>query len=755
MSGGEGTKKPRRIGFKPNSLSTYSVLSLITIASSILQGNWLIQSIGVFGYIILPGVAIYHILGGGTSEFSNKLAVGVALGIIHMMVVGLVVSYILPLIGVDKPFEKISQILIHGGMLIGYSIYERRTKDNYIPKPTQNTGETFFWTLLLAGTLPALAALGAERLNQGGSNDIAAISLVSSWVVLLISMIASLTWWGEWRSGRLQAAMYGACLSALWAVSMRGGWLFGWDIQKEHAVAQATLEAGRWVRNGPGDLYNSMLSITVMPAQLSSLTNLSIETILRVFYPILLSFIPVVLITAYKKLAGYRYVYLSTVAVIIAARAFPQQLAQVTRQTVAVYIFAVAASIFVQNTISPRTKKIVITILLASTAFTHYTSSYSTLLLCVFGWGYTMAFGGRHGEEKKSNPLTLPALLVIAGSVFVWNFLIAAGGGILERNVSSAKDRVEQVIQDPQNEGLLQKWLSASGGKKGSVEDYAKILDTTLTEELKWMQIDENLKKYEVYDAEAPSVVGPLSKYNNLWQLLYIGARQLILVLTAGAIVGIALRRKWTVGWLPSSMVGMFVGALVLNGAARLSTWAAEIYNPERMAVHNAVLIVIPIALGVEFLSRKIKPIGVAFIIIPALLTFGNYGLSSYSFKGGAKASIGNVGEDIERFLISDDERRTGLWMLQNIEDGVVQADRYGYVGLLSISPVAGFGVVPVMHPDYMDERAWIYATRTNLEEGRARGALGGLFSVYDSPVGAFEKERSVVYSTENSRIYK
>jgi hypothetical protein len=29
------------------------------------------------------------------------------------------------------------------------------------------------------------------------------------------------------------------------------------------------------------------------------------------------------------------------------------------------------------------------------------------------------------------------------------------------------------------------------------------------------------------------------------------------------------------------------------------------------------------------------------------------------------------------------------------------------------------------------------------------------LFSVYDSPVGAFEKERSVVYSTENSRIYK
>ena len=62
-------------------------------------------------------------------------------------------------------------------------------------------------------------------------------------------------------------------LALLWAYSMRSTHLYGIDIQQEHQGFFLTAQAGRWRIPADGDAYRAMLSITALPALLSTVVS--------------------------------------------------------------------------------------------------------------------------------------------------------------------------------------------------------------------------------------------------------------------------------------------------------------------------------------------------------------------------------------------------------------------------------------------------------------------------------------------------
>jgi hypothetical protein len=268
-----------------------------------------------------------------------------------------------------------------------------------------------------------------------------------------------------------------------------------------------------------------------------------------------------------------------------------------------------------------------------------------------------------------------------------------------------------------------------------------------------------------------------LARWNQWWNLFVLAGRQL--VVGAAAVAAVAAIRRRKTGGVPEPLVGMIIVAFALNITMRTSTWAATYYNPERSELHNAIVLSFAVAFLLDLfknrgaVSRKLTKeskvkatfgrwlgrrivgaVALGSVAVMVVVSFENTGLGSLAFKGSLRASMSESSESVERFVVSDAERRGVLWMWENITGGVIQTDRYGKMmagGVLDYQA----GVVDIIHPDYIDENAWVFATRSNLVEGRARGYLNNVFSVYSAPVDRLDRERSILYANDHVRIYR
>lgn len=743
-------------GARTRAVSWYLVAAVATLACGAWQGQWLAQILAGVGFVVLPGMVVLATFGPRSMPSLARFATASALGMVVMMLVGVVASSIGPLIGVERPLDRWPQYVIYTVLLMCGYVYETRRGVAIINHGSDMNWQRISVNLLLGGTLPFLAVIGAERLNRGNGGGVAMLTLVGAWVSTLVFLLATLMRRFERFVMEMTSLLYGIALSIVWAISMRGEWLFGWDIQKEHSVAAATSSAGRWLRTGAGDAYNSMLSITAMPAQLQSLTGISIEWVLRGAFPAIVALIPVLVLSSLLRRVALRHAGPVVIALVAAGRAFPQQIPAIARQEIAMFLFTVAVGVLVGLDLSLRARKALFAVLIAAIAFTHYTTSYATLVMCVLAWAYVVISLRKTNPLRLANVITLPVVTTIAVATLGWNLVIAPSGVFFDEPLHAVSDSGVQILgNQDRGASLLERWVGGSGARRGTVGEYAKELESLRADGLQWMVPDTDLARFEVNDSKAATVSGPLAAHTGKWVAAYTIIGQILVLLAVVGVVRMLLRRRWREDGVSVDLVGLFIGALVINGLLRVSSWAAEFYNPERAALHNSIVIVYAVALVIERFGSKRAWLNVAVAGAAAGLSFGAWGLVPHVFSGAPRAAVATFSEDVERFIITENERRAVSWMDETIERGVVQTDRYGQVALLGKAATIRFGVVDILHPAYIDERSWVYATRSNIVNGRARGLKGGVFAIFESPVSALDEDRSIVHATGDSRVYR
>jgi uncharacterized membrane protein len=224
--------------------------------------------------------------------------------------------------------------------------------------------------------------------------------------------------------------------------------------------------------------------------------------------------------------------------------------------------------------------------------------------------------------------------------------------------------------------------------------------------------------------------------------------------------------------WRKATVIARRVGLISLATLAilaliRLSGTLAEEYNPERAFLQATVVIAITLCWSMGLLadrwSRRQPPnqwrlrqaavLAVAAVSLVVLLV-NNSGLAGAVLGGGTAINLANSGEDFERYDMTAPELTSASWLGEHATPGqLVYADRYAQLPLNAMigTPKA---MVSDVTPLTLDQHAWVYASTTNIIDGRARALFNNQFVTYVFPLRFLDGNYDTVYTNGSSEVF-
>jgi uncharacterized membrane protein len=679
-----------------------------------------------------------------------------------IMVVGGITSLIGPHVGLSHPLDALPQRIIWsllGILVLVMGVVNRSDPAAWI---FEDVHVAHVAGTLAFGLLPALSILGVAQLNVSGNNRLAISSAVLDVVVLLVGVVGGWSRTNRWPLGLL---LYASTLALLLATSLRGGHLYGWDIQQEFGVASHTLRAGLWVIPANHDPYASMLSLTVLPTILYSLLKLRLIGFFQLVVPAVLALLPVAVfstvrcvprwVSRERRIPRPGLALGVVVGLVVSSGAFPAELGAISRQAMAITMVAALLMVVFDRTMPVRRAQVVIGLLIVAISFTHYSTSYliagSLLIAWLVGLLWSRGLLGtprskiqEHRSDARSRKIANGALVALAlAAAFGWNL------GVTRNNALTSPF------------GALTNYGVGFAASTGSSTVPAPALEKILVSEFhkldKWIVPVPGSSSVHLVTAHAPSSPGVVPSLAVWWNRLNLLAHEGLWVLAGIALLyGLFYLGRRQSDRFSSDLVGLAVAGLLVGAALRFSSTLATFYNPERGAIITAILLAVPIAMFLDELSDRIPRVSfvVGAIFVALLLLWAN-GLGTLFFGGHAPGSLVARGENVERFTVSTPELATAVWLRNNLNSkNVVQSDRYGQLVLLSEK--GSYLIVPEIVPPEVDHVSYIYLSTANLINDRSRFAAedGRYIGVYRSNISFFDRNFYIVYSTGVTRVY-
>jgi uncharacterized membrane protein len=744
----------------PIRTASWLAVTIVTSAVLVRMHSPLVPLPGLVALVLIPGAAIMSALHTRPVNTAGRLVLAVTLSLMVIMVVGAVASVLGPHVGVAQPLDQASQFIIWTGIaviVLALTLVTRRDPVEWVFEDVRSIHVTIG---LASGLLVVLSILGVARLNHGGDNHLAVASTILDVMVLLAGIV------GGWRrSSRwpLSTLLYAATLAILYSTSLRGGHLYGWDIQQEFGVASRTVHEGIWRIPANHDPYASMLSLTALPTILHSLVKLHLTAFFELVVPAVLALLPLAVFSTVRNVprwvTGARRtprpgIALGVVAgIIVSSAVFPAELPAIARQSMALTMLAVLVMVLFDRTMSVRRAQIVIGLLIVAISFTHYSTSYLLAFTILVAWyaGYLWSRGWLgtprarihdHREETRSRT-TINGLLVVVAVVaaFGWNVgitrnnaLSAPSGAVATKGVGLATSTGSPVIPAPQLE---------------------KILVSEMHQTSSWIVPIRGSRAIRLQTTSAPASPGVAPKLDPWWNRISLLANESIwVVLSVALLFGIFRLARRRSDQYSSELVGLAVAGLLIGAALRFSGTLAAFYNPERGAIITAIFLAVPVTIFLDDVADRITGASVVVgVLFVGLLATWTTGLGTLFFGGQGPGSLTARGENVERFTVSTPEVSTAAW-LQTHASGVVQTDRYGQLVLLSAT--GHYDLVSEIVPPEVDHHAYVYLSSVNLVNDRSRAATddGRYNSVYRSNIAFFDRSFYVVYSTGVTRVY-
>jgi uncharacterized membrane protein len=709
---------------------------------------------GVVTMLLYPGAVVMSLSNLRPSQTSGRIVLAVCLSLMVIMIIGGVASLLGPHLGLVHPLNPMAQRIIWAAFIVVTLVASVATRNDpltwvFEEVDTPHLAITIVCVLLLAVT----SILGVAKLNGSGDNRLAVVSVVLDVTVLLVGIVGGWRRTSRWPLGSL---LYAAAFALLLSTSLRGGHLYGWDIQKEFDLASHTMRAGVWSIPANHDAYSSMLSLTVLPTILHSLLKLRLVAFFELVIPAILALLPIAVFSTINSVPRWTESNRPTprpglalgvvTAFIVSSAVFPVELESISRQAIAITMLASLVMVVLDRTMKVRQTRIAIGLLIIAISFTHYSTSYLLAGVLLLTWISTLVWSKGwivvssvrvkdHRALVKSQKIVNATLVVIAlVAAFGWNL------GVTRNN----------ALTDPS--GALVAYgagfESATGSSIISAPELERLLVKDFHQTAKWIVPVAGSNSIHLESASSPPSPGVASNLARWWNRLNLVAHETLWALAGVALLyGVFYLHRRQSNSYSSDLVGLAVAGLVVGAALRFSGTLATFYNPERGAIVAAILLVTPITLFLDDVSERVSRIsvvtGVAAVTVFAVWASG---LGALFFGGQAPGALVARGENVERFTVSTPELATAVWMRNHLSyTDLVQSDRYGQLVLLS-----------EMVPPEVDRSAWIYLSSSNLLDDRSRAAVenGRYIGIYRSNLSFFNNNFYVVYSTGVTRVY-
>jgi hypothetical protein len=203
------------------------------------------------------------------------------------------------------------------------------------------------------------------------------------------------------------------------------------------------------------------------------------------------------------------------------------------------------------------------------------------------------------------------------------------------------------------------------------------------------------------------------------------------------------------------------IGFLAFGGFAflifiRFSGTAASQYNESRALLESLVILALPAAWLLERLLARLRPrlrmlAWPVLVVIMMAMFVQQTGMLNLLAGGSTSLNLSSSGEDYERYYVTPAEIAGATYADTAARRGLLYADRYGQLRIDLTSGRPGFTNVM---PRTLDKYAWVYATRTNVQLGRARTQVENSFGIYRWPAPYLKRFYDLVYTNGDSEVY-
>jgi len=711
---------------------------------------WAVQILLVALLLILPGEILLRALRVPGRAITSFPAYVPCASLAVLTGTGLAVDLVGPLAGVSAPLRAaplLAGLEAACAVLLAFSV--KAPADTAIP-----------WRVLrppglamLPLVLPLLAAAGALRLNAGHSAAVALIA-VCACLLVFVAVLAYAPWLDP---AVLATVSYAIGLAMLWSFSLRGDLVYGYDISDEYYVLRQTVTTGIWHLAHPGDAYGAMLSTTVLPATLHAVAGVPEVLVFTVVYPAITALIPVAVFWLARRVISVRWAF-AAAAFILTQAAFGQELPAIARQEIALVFFVALVAALLDRRLRRYPQWALAAVFAAALTVSHYSTTY--LALSMIGLTLALQWGLSWFRQvpRVSGAFAVAFVVTLAGAAS-WYGPVTHSASNLSQFVQSAEEQGFNLLPNRvAGEGIVAAYLQGNTSATMSAAQYAQAVHQEYAKDKPYVTPlrDASQPGYALQDSAAPAPPVRSGLGSSVFTTGQVIVQQLEYLLAAVGALMLTLRRRVPV---LARQVGLFsLATVLLLVLTRLSGTIAAAYNGERAVLQSMVVLVIAACWPLSHLEvrprRWLPAVAAAFAAGLTVMFIGGSGLAGALLGGGTATNLANRGEDYERFYMTAPELAAARWLGATVQPGqLVYADRYAQLPLIAMTGI-GRGLMLDVTPMTLDQHAWVYASTTNVVDGRGRAQFDGDDVVYVFPSLFLRDNYDLVYTDGSSEVF-
>lgn len=602
--------------------------------------------------------------------------------------------------------------------------------------------------------LPLVAAAGALRLNSGHGAGVALLAVIA----LVALLVAGAVFSSRLDDFLLESFLYASGLAMLWSYSLRGDSVYGFDISIEYQKLEQTILAGVWHPGHPNDAYGAMLSVTVMPAELHVLSGVPALLIFKVIYPMVFALFPVAIFDLARRVLSHRWAYVGA-AFTIGQYAFTE-IASLARQEIGLALFAALVAAMLDTRMARSRQWPLVALLSAAMALSHYSTTYVAVTIIGLMLPLQWATARIRGIPKVTGAVAI-AFATALGSAFIWYVPVTHSDSHLLQVAQTVQTQGFDVLPNRTPGGsVISAYLQGNTKTPIPAAQYRAQIHHYYQLNRPFIQplAAAGRSQYALRDSVVPK---PPIRFAPGYDALSLGLlmlEQLANVLAAIGALMMTLRRR-------ASIIARQIGLLalvttVLLTLLRFSGTLAVAYGQERAQLQGLVVLAISMCwVGQSFVgmgvrrAQQTRLVAITTAFLTLVLVNTSY-LVGAVLGGGTQVNLSNSGAAFEYFDITTPDLAAARWLGEAVRPGqLVYTDEYGQ---LPVATVTGLqqGLFTDLTPQTINARAWIYASQTNVVDGRAFAVFGNHLATYVFPSDYLSSYYDLVYTNGSSEVF-
>jgi uncharacterized membrane protein len=689
------------------------------------------------------------------------------------MICGLLVNWILPLIGITTPLSLFSllvsfDIILLSLLCIGiYRYAGRESKTSLIILKFPKFQLCDRVIILSSFILPFLAVIGALILNGGGTNNIIIFMLLSSLAIFLFTVILQ----KKLDDNVMPFVILMIGVSFILMGWLRSNFVSGMDINNEYLVFQTVINNGFWSPSLSSIGYNSCLSVSILPTIITVFSHIKDVYIFKIIIPTIYSFVFLAVFLFVKKFFNRTIAFIAVFFFISQPTIFNWWWIPL-RQQMAFLFFALLMMVLFDNLNSGFRKMTLIIIFMFSLIVSHYTTAYLTLalLLSTLALHFLIIFSIKIfpslKRKIKLNRIKITSILVILFFIFTifWYGLV---NNELKSVTNLISDSVSNLFKHNEGTHLEESSFMAQFNPFYRVPSKYNLVQEYVNTSIHQNNIDKNLKVYPnaEYDNYKPSITSPQkihatisnnysSSIDFIGTLLKIITKIFIVIGVAYLLYLIYNKKFFELDYVILCLLSLFIILMII-----ILPFASIVYDLSRTFQQVLVFLALPAVLGALLCFWFLKP-NYKYVVVAIL--FGIYflfysGLASQILIGGtADAHLNNVGNNYDQIYVHDSEIIAATWLINyGDKKTTVMASPDAVLRLNLVMSDLKNPVKKTVLPQVISKNSYVYYVEANkLREIMTINPKSTLIPV-NYPFQIISNYKNIVYDNGYSGVFR